>query len=73
MKHLPLFTISFLLALLLPVWLGAQPADTLGVDTTSRGYRIGYAVGSWLPFLVLFTLALLVLLRSIRLSRDKKI
>lgn len=43
--------------------------DTTAVDTTSRGYEIGYTIGSWLPFLIIFTLALMVIIRSYRLSQ----
>jgi hypothetical protein len=34
------------------------------VDTTSGGYRIGYEIGSWLPFIILAVL-FLVMLRSL--------
>jgi len=42
-----------------------------GADTTSRGYQIGYEIGSWLPFIIIFTLAVMVIVRSYRLSRNK--
>jgi hypothetical protein len=42
-----------------------------GVDTTSSDYQIGYEIGSWLPFIILFTLALMVIIRSFRLSQKK--
>lgn len=48
--------------------LGAQ-IDERGVDTTGRGYQIGRSIGEWIPFLILFTLALLVIIRSYRLSQ----
>lgn len=52
--------------------LSAQ-SDTVGVDTTDWRYRIGYEIGSWLPFLIIFTLALAVIIRQYRLSqRDGK-
>lgn len=41
-----------------------------GIDTTSQGYQIGYEIGSWLPFIIIFTLALMVIIRSYRLSRN---
>ncbi len=43
--------------------------DTTGVDTTDWRYRIGYEIGSWLPFLIIFTLALAVIIRQYRISR----
>lgn len=43
--------------------------QTEGVDTTSSGYQIGHEIGSWLPFIVIFTLALMVIIRSYRLSQ----
>jgi|GEM_PF-2204016 len=47
------------------------PGQAEGVDTTSSGYKIGYEIGSWLPFIILFTLALMVIIRSFRLSQKK--
>jgi len=43
-----------------------------GVDTTGIGYRIGYEIGSWLPFIIIFILALLVIYNSYRFSSKKK-
>lgn len=40
-----------------------------GVDTTSERYKVGYEIGSWLPFIIIFTLALMVIIRSYRLSQ----
>ena len=48
-------------------------AQTEGADTTSQSYKIGYQIGEWLPFLVIFTLALMVIIRSYRLSQKKNI
>lgn len=45
--------------------------QTEGIDTTSSSYKIGYEIGSWLPFIILFTLALMVIIRSFRLSQKK--
>lgn len=45
--------------------LAAQEADT-----TSLGYKVGYHIGSWLPFSIIVLMALLVLLKSSRQSRD---
>ena len=50
------------------VLLSAQ-SDTVGVDTTDWRYRIGYEIGSWMPFLIIFTLALAVIIRQYRLSQ----
>ncbi len=47
-------------------------AQQEGVDTTSSGYQIGYKIGSWLPFIIIFTLALMVVIRSYRLSRKNR-
>ncbi|MEQ8702728.1 MAG: hypothetical protein RIC19_02350 [Phaeodactylibacter sp.] len=38
-------------------------------DTTSAAYQIGYQIGSWLPFVIIFVLALLVIIRTYRLSQ----
>ncbi len=43
--------------------------DTAAMDTTDWRYRIGYEIGSWLPFLIIFTLALAVIIRQYRHSR----
>lgn len=47
-------------------------AQQEGVDTTSAGYQTGYKIGSWLPFIIIFTLALMVVIRSYRLSRKNR-
>ncbi|MEO1715209.1 MAG: hypothetical protein AAFU60_17920 [Bacteroidota bacterium] len=36
----------------------------LQVDTTDIGYKIGYEIGSWLPFIIIVVLALLVWRRA---------
>jgi cytochrome c biogenesis protein CcdA len=36
-------------------------AQTEGADTTSVGYQIGYQIGSWLPFILVAVLAVLVI------------
>lgn len=46
-------------------------ADTMGIDTTGLQYRIGYQIGSWLPFLIIFLLMVIVTVRGIQLSRRK--
>lgn len=45
-----------------------EQADS--VDTTSTGYKIGYEIGSWLPFLIIITLALMVMYRARKYSKD---
>ncbi len=60
--------ILFFLFVMNTFLLSAQ-IDERGVDTSSRGYQIGRSIGEWLPFLILFTLALLVIIRSYRLSQ----
>ena len=59
--------------LLLPALLSGQAE---AVDTTSESYRrryeIGKTVGSWLPFIIIFTLALMVIIRTYRLSQKDK-
>jgi len=46
--------------------------DGRGVDTTGTGYRVGYQVGSWLPFIVIIALALLIVFRSFDFSSFRK-
>lgn len=53
------------LLLLFSNYLPAQEADT-----TSVGYKIGYHIGSWLPFAVIVILALMVILRASRQHRQ---
>jgi hypothetical protein len=64
-KHLYGLCLS-LAFFVLPLSPAAQEA---AVDTTTQGYQIGYKIGSWLPFIIIFTLALMVIIRSYRLSR----
>lgn len=33
----------------------------LQVDTSSTGYKVGYYFGAWLPFLILGTIAFLII------------
>ncbi len=53
---------ALLLLALFPEVFGAQE----GVDTTSSGYKTGYQIGSWLPFLVLAGLFLIMLRAVLR-------
>ena len=41
-----------------------SPMLLLQVDTTDIGYKIGYEIGSWLPFIIIVVLALLVWRRA---------
>lgn len=56
--------------LLLPFSLQSQNTASHGVDTTDTGYQIGYQIGSWLPFLIIITLVLMVMYRARKLSKD---
>ena len=38
----------------------------LQVDTTSVGYKVGLQIGSWLPFLVIAIIALLIIVKGYR-------
>ncbi len=40
-------------------------------DTTSIGYKIGYHIGSWLPFGIIVLLVALILLRTSRQSQNE--
>lgn len=40
------------------------------VDTTSSGYKIGYQIGSWLPFVVLAAFFLWMLTMLMRQNRE---
>lgn len=61
--------LMILVILLFPSWQEAQ------IDTTSESYRkkyeIGYRIGEWLPFLVLITLVILVMMRARKASREQ--
>lgn len=50
----------------------AAQVDRRGVDTTDTGYRVGYQIGSWLPFAVVVGLALLIIFRSFDFSSFRK-
>lgn len=57
------------------MWLPAHAqaeAQESHVDTTSSAYQLGYQIGSWLPFILLIILAMMVIIRSYRLSADKQ-
>lgn len=59
------------LLIFVPLVFGIAPASgqAEGIDTTSADYQIGYQIGTWLPFIIIFTLALMVIIRSYRLSQ----
>ena len=50
---------------LLPLWLLAQ------VDTTSASYKIGYKIGTWLPFIILASLFIYMAVKAARRSREQ--
>ncbi|KAA3636997.1 MAG: hypothetical protein DWQ02_07400 [Bacteroidetes bacterium] len=43
-----------------------QAQDSMGVDTTDIGYKIGYKIGSYLPVTVLILIALFFIRRAYR-------
>lgn len=53
-----------------PMLLQAQQQNTHSADTSSAGYKIGYTVGEWLPFLILIVLVLMVMFRARKLSKE---
>lgn len=42
----------------------------LQVDTTAIGYKIGHEIGSWLPFVIIVILALLVWRRAYGVGKN---
>lgn len=40
--------------------------DSMGVDTTDIGYKIGYKIGSYLPITILILIALFFIRRAYR-------
>jgi hypothetical protein len=68
--HSSLFVaVLFLLPMLL---LGqSEPIDTTS-ESYKKRYELGKQIGAWLPFLVIFTLALMVVIRTYRLSQKNK-
>ena len=54
---------------LLPLLIQAQ-TDTTQVDTTSSGYKIGYQIGSWLPFIILIGLLIFFTVRAARSGKE---
>ncbi len=55
---------------MVPLTAGTLIAQSDSIDyKDTRQYEIGYEIGSWLPFIVIFGLALLVIIRTYRLSR----
>lgn len=52
--------------------LASAQTDERGVDTTGVGYQVGYQIGSWLPFIIIVLLALLVVVNSYRFSQRNK-
>lgn len=60
----------FCYTLFIQVTSHAQNETGTAMDTTSVGYQIGYQIGSWLPLLIIITLALMVMYRARKLSKD---
>lgn len=56
------------------VWSVSSPlwgqADTVQVDTSSAGYKIGYQIGSWLPFILLAAILIFLTVRAVRKGRE---
>ena len=50
----------------------ASPALPAQVDTTDIRYKIGYEIGSWLPFIILAGLFIAMLVMARWRSEDKK-
>ncbi|MCO6479798.1 MAG: hypothetical protein J5I94_24385 [Phaeodactylibacter sp.] len=59
---------SALLGLLMVI---AAPLSAQEPDTTSLGYKIGYHIGSWLPFGIIVLLVVLILARKSRRSPNE--
>jgi len=38
-----------------------QMQDTIRVDTTDIGYRIGFTVASWLPFIIIVIIFIMII------------
>lgn len=48
----------------------ALPAQEAVADTSSFGYKAGYHIGSWLPFLIIVILVVLIIRKSGGQSRE---
>lgn len=64
MSHTNFFRSIAALSLLLWPTLPARAEE--GVDTTRLDYQIGYQLGSWLPFLIIVLLVVLILRKSVQ-------
>jgi cytochrome c biogenesis protein CcdA len=53
-------------AILLPVMIAAQEKDT-----TSAGYQVGYQIGSWIPFVLLAGVFVLMLRAVLRRTKER--
>ncbi len=51
---------KFVWVVLCGLWAAALMAQEAAVDTTSAEYRLGRQIGSWIPFVVLATLFLMM-------------
>lgn len=54
-------------AILLPVTVAAQQKDT-----TSAGYQVGYQIGTWIPFVLLAGVFVLMLRAVLRRSKREE-
>ncbi len=57
----------FVFPLALP---GQGDTAAVSVDTSSFGYKIGYQVGSWLPFLLLAGILIYLTVRAARKGKE---
>ena len=62
-----LITIILMWSVSLPLW---GQADTVQVDTSSAGYKVGYQIGSWLPFILLAAILIFLTVRAVRKGKE---
>ena len=53
------------------LWIFLQATDSIAVDTTGVQYRIGYYIGSYLPFIILVFLFILYISNTYNLKNKK--
>ena len=53
------------------LWIFLQATDSIAVDTTGVQYRIGYNIGSYLPFIILVILFILYIRSTYNLKNKK--
>lgn len=64
--------IILILLLAGPATLLTAQNDSMGVDTTDWRYEVGYTIGTWLPFLIIVALALLIIVRGHRFRKGEE-